>query len=120
MNARTPFPIGAPESKKLVPVKRLPSGSPRHWSFVIGHWSFAALVLTICAPAQTLSPSKLSAHLINNYTIGSSNIVSAYPRTLKVLRPGLGFSFRHGPGNARLQSQAPTGKLVVRIYSPKN
>src|SRR2546425_13022465 len=91
MNARTPFPIGAPESKKLVPVKRLPSGSPRHCSFVIGHWSFAALVLTISAPAQTLSPSKFSAHLINNYTIGSSNIVSAYPRTLKVLGLDSGF-----------------------------
>ncbi len=120
MNARTPFPIGAPESKKLVPVKRLPSGSPRHWSLVIGHWSFAALVLTISAPAQTLSPSKFSAHLINNYTIGSSNIVSAYPRTLKVL--GLDSGFPSGMVQAMrdYKANAPTGKLVVRIYSPKN
>ncbi len=100
MNARTPFPIGAPESKKLVPVKRLPSGSPRHWSLVIGHWSFAALVLTLSAP--------------------SLNIVSAYPRTLKVL--GLDSGFPSGMVQAMrdYKANAPTGKLVVRIYSPKN
>ncbi len=55
----------------------------------------AALLLgcaaVLPAPAQTLSNSKLSAHLINGYTVGSSNIVAGKPRLLKVLALNSGF-----------------------------
>ncbi len=70
--------------------------------------------------AQGLSPSKLSAHLINNYTAGSSNIVAGHPRTLKVL--GLDSGFPSGMAQAMrdYKGQVPGGKIVVRIYSPKS
>ncbi|PYJ57926.1 MAG: hypothetical protein DME24_18010 [Verrucomicrobia bacterium] len=35
--------------------------------------------------AQPFSPSKLSAHLINSYTTGASNLVAGQPRVLKIL-----------------------------------
>ena len=70
--------------------------------------------------AQDLSPSKLSAHLINNYTAGSSNILAGHPRVLKVL--GLDSGFPSGMVQAMrdYKAQVPSGKLVVRIYSPRN
>src|SRR5215831_4473222 len=69
--------------------------------------------------AQTPSTSKLSAHLINSYTIGSSNIVLGRPRILKVL--GLDSGFPSGMVQAMrdYKTKVPTGKIVVRIYSPK-
>jgi hypothetical protein len=68
--------------------------------------------------AQT-STSKLSAHLINTYTVGSSNIVAGRPRTLKVL--GLDSGFPSGMVQAMrdYKARVPSGKLLVRIYSPK-
>jgi hypothetical protein len=45
----------------------------------------AGVGAVLSASAQTLSNSKLSAHLINGYTVGSSNIVAGKPRLLKVL-----------------------------------
>src|ERR1051326_5139473 len=80
------------------------------------------LTLAVCScplPAQTVSTSKLSAHLINAYTVGSSNIVAGHPRTLKVL--GLDSGFPSGMVQAMrdYKAKVPTGKLVVRIYSPK-
>ena len=51
----------------------------------------ALLFTSVSLHAQTLSPSKLSAHLINAYTSASSNIVAGYPRTLKVLGLDSGF-----------------------------
>src|ERR1041385_4697340 len=69
--------------------------------------------------SQTPSTSKLSAHLINAYTVGSSNIVAGRPRTLKVL--GLDSGFPSGMVQAMrdYKTKVPTGKIVVRIYSPK-
>jgi hypothetical protein len=69
--------------------------------------------------AQPLSSSKLSAHLINNYTAGSSNIVGGHPRALKVL--GLDSGFPSGMVQAMrdYKARVPNGKLVVRIYSPR-
>src|SRR5205807_5933503 len=69
--------------------------------------------------SQTPSTSKLSAHLINAYTVGSSNIVAGRPRTLKVL--GLDSGFPSGMVQAMrdYKAKVPSGKLVVRIYSPK-
>src|SRR6266542_5984306 len=81
----------------------------------------AAAALSGCSvTAQTLSASKMSAHLINAYTSGSSHIVAGHPRTLKVL--GLDSGFPSGMAQAMrdYKAQAPTGKIVVRIYSPKN
>src|SRR6266850_5566031 len=81
----------------------------------------AVLVVAVSsASAQPLSASKVSAHLINAYTSGSSNIVAGHPRTLKIL--GLDSGFPSGMTRAMrdYKAQAPAGKLVVRIYSPKN
>jgi hypothetical protein len=80
--------------------------------------SFFAFGITV-GSAQTLSSSKLSAHLINAYTAGSSNIVAGHPRLLKVL--GLDSGFPSGMVQAMrdYKAKVPSGKLVVRIYSPK-
>lgn len=69
--------------------------------------------------AQPVSSTKLSAHLINNYTVGSSNIVGGHPRLFKVL--GLDSGFPSGMVQAMrdYKARVPTGKLVVRIYSPR-
>src|SRR5437868_5057029 len=77
------------------------------------------VLLVPSLPAQTLSTSKLSGHLINNFTTGSSNIVAGHPRTLKVL--GLDSGFPSGMVQAMrdYKAQAPTGKVIARIYSPK-
>jgi hypothetical protein len=82
--------------------------------------AFPAFALVcLSSPAQTLSASKLSAHLINAYTGGSSNIVDGSPRTLKVL--GLDSGFPSGMLQAMrdYKARVPSGKLVVRVYSPK-
>ena len=84
----------------------------------------AALLSGVCAvlpaPAQTLSNSKLSAHLINGYTAGSSNIVSGKPRLLKVLALDSGFPSGLVQAMRDYKAKAPVGKVVVRVYSPRN
>src|SRR4029077_15779662 len=65
------------------------------------------------------STSKLSAHLINVYTSGSSNIVSGRPRTLKVLGLDSGFPAGMVQAMRDYKAQVPGGKLIVRIYSAK-
>ena len=74
------------------------------------------------ASAQTLglSNSKLSAHLINGYTTGSSNIVAGRPRLLKVLALDSGFPTGLVQAMRDYKTKAPGGKVVVRVYSPKN
>src|SRR5437763_15470123 len=69
--------------------------------------------------SQTPSTSKLSEHLINNYTVGSSNIVAGRPRTLKVLGLDSGFPSGMVAAMRDYKAKAPGGKIVVRIYSPK-
>jgi hypothetical protein len=77
--------------------------------------------LTLCsASAQSLSASKISAHLINAYTSGSSNIIAGHPRTLKVLGLDSGFPSSQAQAMRDYKTQTPGGKVVVRIYSPKN
>src|SRR5262249_31669841 len=82
---------------------------------------FFLVIASVCSTlfAQTPSTSKLSAHLINAYTVGSSNIVSGRPRVLKVL--GLDSGFPSGMVQAMrdYKTKVPTGKIVVRVYSPK-
>ncbi|EEF58580.1 malectin domain-containing carbohydrate-binding protein [Pedosphaera parvula] len=72
----------------------------------------AALVNLV---AQGISSSKLSAHLINAYTAGSSNIIAGHPRVLKILDVGSGMV------NAMraYKSGTPGGKVVLRVYSPR-
>ncbi|MDB6123616.1 MAG: hypothetical protein JWQ71_2609 [Pedosphaera sp.] len=64
--------------------------------------------------AQNISNSKISAHLINAYTGGSSNIIAGHPKVLKILDVGSGMV------NAMRAYKAgtPTGKVVLRVYSP--
>src|SRR2546430_17145788 len=48
-------------------------------------YSALLLLLVPFAQAQPITSSKLSAHLINSYTTGVSNIVAGHPRVLKIL-----------------------------------
>src|SRR5512146_2773887 len=79
--------------------------------------SLALLAACSCF-AQTLSTSKLTAHLINAYTPGGSNIVAGYPSTLKVLGTDTGFSADMVRAMRAYKARVPGGKLVVRVYSP--
>src|SRR5882724_6720095 len=76
------------------------------------------IVAGLCSTlfAQSPSTSKLSAHLINAYTVGSSNIVSGRPRILKVL--GLDSGFPSGMVQAMrdYKTKVPSGKIIVRVY----
>jgi hypothetical protein len=80
----------------------------------------AGVGAVLSASAQTLSNSKLSAHLINGYTVGSSNIVAGKPRLLKVLALDSGFPTGLVQAMRDYKAKAPGGKVVVRVYSPKN
>lgn len=77
-------------------------------------------LLSLPAFAQPSSDSKLSAHLINSYTVGSSNIVSGRPRVLKVLALDSGFPSGMAQAMRDYKGKVSAGKVVVRVYSPKN
>src|SRR5579872_6942905 len=64
---------------------------------------------------QGISNSKISAHLIDNFTAGSSNIVAGHPQVLKILDVGSDMI------NAARAYKAgtPGGKVVLRVYSPQ-
>ncbi len=76
-------------------------------------------VLNSTSLAQNPSGSKLSAHLINAYTAGSSNIVAGRPQLLKVLALDSGFPSGMVQAMRDYKAKVPGGKLVVRVYSPK-
>src|SRR5690349_10740570 len=80
--------------------------------------ALSLLLVPFLSPAQTLSASKLSAHLIGDYTAGSSNIVAGHPRVLKVLALDSGFPSGMTAAMRHYKTVAPTGKIVVRVYSP--
>jgi hypothetical protein len=80
---------------------------------------FAISSLGYCCNAQ-VSDSKLSAHLINTYTAGSSNVVSGKPRVWKVLALDSGFPPGMVQAMRDYKARVPDGKVVVRVYSPKN
>ena len=92
--------------------------------FRVERFVLAACILAGCAaasaPAQTLSNSKLSAHLINGYTVGSSNIVAGRPRLLKLLALDSGFPSGLVQAMRDYKAKAPGGKVVVRVYSPRS
>src|SRR5437879_3561689 len=64
--------------------------------------------------AQTISSSRISAHLINAYTTGSSNIIAGHPRVLKILDFGSGML----QAARAYKAGTPGGKLILRIYTP--
>ncbi len=71
------------------------------------------------ADAQSLSKSKLSAHFIDSYTVGSSSIVFGRPRVLKVLALDGGWPEGMVAAMRDYRLKAPAGKIVVRVYSPR-
>src|SRR5690242_17486708 len=61
-----------------------------------------------------LSSSHISAHLINSYTAGSSNIIAGHPRVQRILD-------QDGDMLAAARAykaETPGGKIVLRIYTP--
>ena len=68
----------------------------------------------MCAAPGTLSQSKISVHLLVNYSSGASQIIQARPRVIKIL----------GTHSAMIQAardykaSTPDGKVVCRIYTP--
>ena len=88
-------------------------------------FALAALLVRGCAssrpaPAQTLSSSKLSAHLINGYTAGppisspASRACSKSWRWTPASPSGMVEAMRD------YKAKAPGGKIVVRVYTPKS
>lgn len=71
------------------------------------------LSLPLTPNAQTVSASKLSAHLINGYTTGCSNIVAGNPKILKLLDLGSGML----QAARAYKASTPGGKIVLRIYT---
>ncbi|PWU13802.1 MAG: hypothetical protein C5B50_18600 [Verrucomicrobia bacterium] len=69
---------------------------------------------------QSISTSKLSAHLINGYSAGCSNIIAGHPRVLKVLGLDSGFPTAMVQTMRDYKAQVPLGKLVVRIYTTRS
>jgi len=63
--------------------------------------------------SQTFSTSKISAHLINAYTIGASNIIGGHPRILKILDLGSGML----QAARAYKTETPNGKIVLRLYT---
>src|ERR1051326_4484079 len=107
-------------------------GSDRHWAvdlvrdMIRSMNPFLKLPLAVgmtllvvwISPArgQAISASRISAHLINAYTAGASNIVAGHPRVLKILDVGPGML----QAARAYKSGTPGGKLVLRIYTPKS
>ena len=74
--------------------------------------SFTTLFATSSVFAQ-LSSSHISAHLINAYTAGSSNIIAGHPRVLKILDLGADML----AAARAYKAAAPDGIIVLRIYT---
>src|SRR6266853_2733519 len=92
--------------KSMNPICRVASG-----------WLLAfCLFQTPASRAQTVSASKIGAHLINAYTPGASNIIAGHPRVLKILDLGSGML----QAARAYKAGTPGGKIVLRIYTPKS
>lgn len=63
--------------------------------------------------AQSISSSILSAHLINAYTTGASNIIAGHPRMLKILDLGSDML----SAIRAYKAGTPGGQVVLRIYT---
>jgi hypothetical protein len=80
-------------------------------------WLLAfCLFQTPALRAQIVSASKISAHLINAYTPGASNIIAGHPRVLKILDLGSGML----QAARAYEAGTPGGKIVLRIYTPRS
>lgn len=95
-------------SRCVVPASR----TTHHASFA--RWVVLLLMFAGLSAGAQLSSSHISAHLINSYTGGSSNIIAGHPRVLKILDLG---------GDMLAAARAykagtPAGKIVLRIYTP--
>lgn len=84
-------------------------------------WTLAALLCAAAAacpaiivPRSVPSKSKLSIHLIGDYTPGAAQIVAAHPRVLKILDTGDSMLQAARDYKARTLD----GKVVLRIYTP--
>jgi len=82
----------------------------------------AALLVGLCTfpsavtvQGQTTSPSKISAHLINDYTTGGADIAAGHPRVLKILDLGSGML----QAAQAYKAGTPGGKIVLRIYTTR-
>ncbi len=84
---------------------------------VVNLFSIIVLLAPVCATrAQTPSPSRISAHLINDSTAGVSNIIAGHPRVLKILDLGSGMV----QAARAYKAGTPDGKLVLRLYTPRS
>jgi len=79
-------------------------------------FAYFALQLVVFPTLRAQTPSKLSAHLINSYTTGASNIVAGHPRVLKILDLGSGML----QAARAYKAGTPNGKIVLRIYTPQS
>ena len=71
-------------------------------------FAYFALQLVGFPSLRAQTPSKLSAHLINSYTTGVSNIVAGHPRVLKILDLGSGMlqaarAYKAGTPNGKIE-----------------
>src|SRR5579859_650466 len=71
------------------------------------------LVSSFSLRGQNLSASKLSAHFINAYTTGGTNIVAGHPQVLKILDLGSGML----QAARAYKAATPSGKVVLRVYT---
>jgi CARDB protein len=101
-------------SRTLLPPGRsaLPALTRGAFVFVVCFGALCPLWIS----AQNLSPSKVSAHLINAYTTGGSNIVAGHPQVLKILDLGSGML----QAARAYKAAAPSGKIVLRIYTTQS
>ncbi len=74
-----------------------------------------AAVADVRAAADSPSLSKLSIHLILNYTPGAQQIVQAHPRVLKILDTHTSMI----QAMREYKQTTPGGMVVLRIYTPK-
>src|SRR5438876_71064 len=79
-------------------------------------FAYFALQLVGFPSLRAQSPSKLSAHLINSYTTGVSNIVAGHPRVLKILDLGSGML----QAARAYKAGTPNGRIILRIYTPRS
>ncbi len=89
-------------------------GVPRWAVALLAAMLVAALPVGAVAQQATPSLSKLSIHLILNYTTGARQIVAAHPRVLKILDTHTSMLEAARDYKAR----TPGGIVVLRIYTP--
>src|SRR5438552_3334086 len=72
---------------------------------------FATQYVPAAAPP---SLSKISVHLLNSYSPGTTQIIQAHPRVIKILGTDSGMM----QAARDFKASTPDGKVVCRIYTP--